>query len=344
MAITMGSVGSALHSSFHVKGFQLECYEWYQELRALHFIHHLGNTKHNYGVLNISFIDGVFNSVKLLSPKSYSGDRQEDNHVTLPENIDARSLQRVGSSDGALGRAMLLNDISPSGSKPEPGKLPTVLVRFVLLAFGVWFWQSGSEVLMTWSGQLTILDNLALFDIGHKITQPIYDLLIKSYPFAFVWLYNVQLFSTNVVVISMMALSVFGTTTRPAVTGITTLLARALLQFCTPFLATSSQIFVPPTSSEHFSLFNTNSSASFLSPHIIVACVFLFESFWTTSFSSSRVSIPFLSSLFFVMNVVITLILRTNWTCDIIFTTSLASLFAVLSNKYSFNLDYLKSL
>ena len=49
MAITMGSVGSALHSSFHVKGFELECYKWYQELRALHYIHHLGNTQHNYG-------------------------------------------------------------------------------------------------------------------------------------------------------------------------------------------------------------------------------------------------------------------------------------------------------
>ena len=42
MSAVIGSVGSALHSSFHVRGFQLEKYEWYLELRALHYIHHLG--------------------------------------------------------------------------------------------------------------------------------------------------------------------------------------------------------------------------------------------------------------------------------------------------------------
>lgn len=64
----MGSVGSALHSSFHVKGFHLECYSWYQELRTLHYIHHLGNTQHNFGIFNIGFIDGIFNSMKIYDP------------------------------------------------------------------------------------------------------------------------------------------------------------------------------------------------------------------------------------------------------------------------------------
>ena len=42
MSVVMGSVGSALHSSFHVKNFQLERFQWYRELRTLHYLHHLG--------------------------------------------------------------------------------------------------------------------------------------------------------------------------------------------------------------------------------------------------------------------------------------------------------------
>ena len=68
LASVMGIVGSALHSSFHVKGFHLERYQWYQQLRSLHYIHHLGNTQHNFGVLNIGFVDGIFNSIRLKDP------------------------------------------------------------------------------------------------------------------------------------------------------------------------------------------------------------------------------------------------------------------------------------
>ena len=228
-------------------------------------------------MLNISFIDGVFSSVKLRSPKSGKHDGDEGGvDIVLPENIDTHSLKRLEATDGSLGRAMLMNSISSGASEADPKRLPTVLVRFAVLAFGVWFWQSGSEVLLSLSGPITVLDKLTLFDVGHKLTEPLFELLTSYYPSAFEKLYNIQLLSTNIIVILMMFLSVFGTTTRPAVTGILTLLARAFLQFCTPFLALSTQVFVPPVYSEHFSLFNTTSSASILSPHIIVACVFFF--------------------------------------------------------------------
>ena len=47
MSVVMGVVGSALHSSFHVRGFQLEGYQWYRELRTLHYLHHLGMRKND---------------------------------------------------------------------------------------------------------------------------------------------------------------------------------------------------------------------------------------------------------------------------------------------------------
>jgi len=67
MAMTMGLIGSALHSSFHIKGFALEKYQWYQELRMFHFVHHLGNTQHNYSIVN-SFIDAFYFSYRTTDP------------------------------------------------------------------------------------------------------------------------------------------------------------------------------------------------------------------------------------------------------------------------------------
>ena len=58
----MGSVGSALHMSFHVRNFHLEKYEWYMELRTLHYIHHLGDMKSNFAMLNLG-MDQACNSI-----------------------------------------------------------------------------------------------------------------------------------------------------------------------------------------------------------------------------------------------------------------------------------------
>ena len=63
----MAMVGNALHMSFHVRGFHLEEYAWYRELRALHYIHHLGDMKSNLAMLNLG-MDGLFRSLSILDP------------------------------------------------------------------------------------------------------------------------------------------------------------------------------------------------------------------------------------------------------------------------------------
>ncbi len=68
MALVIAKIGAALHESFHIKGFELERYQWYLELRTYHYIHHLGTTKHNYAILNIGLIDGVMNTVMAHDP------------------------------------------------------------------------------------------------------------------------------------------------------------------------------------------------------------------------------------------------------------------------------------
>eukprot|EP00940_MAST-03C_sp_MAST-3C-sp2_P003418 g3418.t1 len=60
--LVVSIVGNALHMSFHVRGFHLEKFEWYRELRALHYIHHLGDMKSNLAMLNLG-MDGLFGSL-----------------------------------------------------------------------------------------------------------------------------------------------------------------------------------------------------------------------------------------------------------------------------------------
>lgn len=50
----MGFIGNYLHHSFHIPKHWLERYNWFHELRGLHFVHHKGTAKHNYGILNMS--------------------------------------------------------------------------------------------------------------------------------------------------------------------------------------------------------------------------------------------------------------------------------------------------
>lgn len=56
------SVGSAIHMSFHERGFQLEPYAWFRELRALHMIHHLH--RKNFAMVNV-ILDMMFCSLLL---------------------------------------------------------------------------------------------------------------------------------------------------------------------------------------------------------------------------------------------------------------------------------------
>jgi hypothetical protein len=59
----IGLIGNYLHHAFHIPDIWLLRYKWFSELRALHYVHHLGNAKHNYGILNMS-LDRILGSFK----------------------------------------------------------------------------------------------------------------------------------------------------------------------------------------------------------------------------------------------------------------------------------------
>lgn len=70
----MGVLGNAFHMSFHVRNFELEKYQWYMELRTLHYIHHLGDMQSNLAMVNLGF-DGFFSSLQVDDPLRRHKDR-----------------------------------------------------------------------------------------------------------------------------------------------------------------------------------------------------------------------------------------------------------------------------
>jgi hypothetical protein len=50
----VGSFANWLHHTFHIEGHWIERYVYFHDLRALHYTHHQGTAKHNYGFLDFS--------------------------------------------------------------------------------------------------------------------------------------------------------------------------------------------------------------------------------------------------------------------------------------------------
>jgi len=57
------SIGNYLHNSFHIKSPWLEKFKLWRELRYLHYLHHCGDTKHNYSIFAFVF-DKIFGTYK----------------------------------------------------------------------------------------------------------------------------------------------------------------------------------------------------------------------------------------------------------------------------------------
>lgn len=68
-SIITNYLGNYLHLSFHNKDSWLNKYEWFKDLKYLHYLHHCGNTKHNYMLVYFTF-DKMFNSYLNCNPNN----------------------------------------------------------------------------------------------------------------------------------------------------------------------------------------------------------------------------------------------------------------------------------
>ena len=104
----VGSWSNWLHHTFHIEGHWIERYVYFHDLRALHYTHHQGTAKHNYGFMDfgMDMADG-----SLAKPDYGLSNRKKDT--------------QSGSA-----HAKLLRSPSTKGDEHisivEPGPLPTL--------------------------------------------------------------------------------------------------------------------------------------------------------------------------------------------------------------------------
>ena len=132
----MASIGNALHMSFHVRHFHLERFEWYVELRTLHYIHHLGDMKSNFAMLNMG-MDQLFSSLAMqdfdLAPKRRAPHRgffralvDGKRDADLPRGITVAGVLRSAAHSGLVAAALGLDvplDVAESANKKRANLL-----------------------------------------------------------------------------------------------------------------------------------------------------------------------------------------------------------------------------
>jgi hypothetical protein len=95
----VSSFGIWLHQAFHIQGHWMERFLYFHDLRALHYVHHQGNTQHNFGFLDHSG-DIVGQSLK---NADYSLSNSSSPKTRINGKIDASKIKALTSSSCAAG-------------------------------------------------------------------------------------------------------------------------------------------------------------------------------------------------------------------------------------------------
>jgi hypothetical protein len=74
-ALVFGSIGNWFHNIFHVKDHYLSKYAWFRELRALHYLHHVGSAKQNYAMVNFVLDRFVLRAYYRTAEELHAADR-----------------------------------------------------------------------------------------------------------------------------------------------------------------------------------------------------------------------------------------------------------------------------
>jgi sterol desaturase/sphingolipid hydroxylase (fatty acid hydroxylase superfamily) len=291
MAILMGSVGSALHSSFHVKGFQLEKYQWYMELRTIHYLHHLGSTKHNFAVFNVG-LDWVFGTLIVFDP---AHEKNEVKQVTeLPHGITKKLIKMVSKTGKSISQGQYFLDQVIK----EDNASVFIIPRLCVILIGIILWNCD-------------------FDSKAKtITFEHYD-SIQNFVGWFIpnifrlSLFNFRYFLSDICSIVIIISSFAGQTMVPITSLTSSIIVRSILAAITPMIMVPSLTSFESTNLE--SIFSNESVIkSYLSPHLIVAVTFWMQ----TNIMNAKWKYFAIFNLIF--QIVISLGLKINWTTDVI--------------------------
>jgi len=113
------SVETALHMSYHVRDFHLERYGWYRELRALHYLHHLGDMKSNLLMVNTG-LNQVFHSLALTRADTRAGLTDGSTRAVVRGKRDADRSAGI-SVTGVVSAAMNSGRLDGTGARHAAG-------------------------------------------------------------------------------------------------------------------------------------------------------------------------------------------------------------------------------
>lgn len=249
--LIMGVIGNMLHMSFHVPGFELERFSWYAELRALHYIHHLGDMRSNLAMLNLG-MDGVFGSLAVTDPVPLPPE-EEQAPASAPDVSDeyATRANAVALKTPWIASLLLGMDGVPltvqEPSSPLPSAIqkgyPTVLLRLLTIAGSTWLWMQHQDVLnplnlgnasSPWKRTGGIVASILSGGGGEEAMDPGHVALASFTAWAETAgttssLCLLSVVTTNAVAAVMIVRSVLGPSGRPALAAAAALLVKASL-------------------------------------------------------------------------------------------------------------------
>lgn len=319
MAGTMGVLGAGLHSSFHVRGFVLARYAWYRELRALHFLHHVGDQKANLAVLNLG-LDKLMGSLALDDPlrhrKKTDGDATDDETIAISKKTLAKVM-----ANGRAASFLLFADVGQVVSDDEYERLravytgwPSVLSRIVVFVVAILAFLQLEPMLQVHSGQFA--------DLGFALFAPIRAHVLENNWAPALCTASSLLSELSVWVLA--AASLLGPTTKPLVAGIVAVALRVAVNVVNPNMPLPSTAVWQ--SSQSVQLLTAVASAStFVAARVVTAAVFFLMvakfKWWSRP---ARVAIRVAAALNVAFQIAMTLATQTNYSGDVAFALALA--------------------
>jgi len=361
----MASVGNALHMSFHVRGFHLEKYAWYLELRTLHYIHHIGDMKTNLAMLNMG-MDGLFHSLDVVDSNHEEHTRANGSSgaydeiaqllrgiiagkFTLPAGVDEAAIYKAAAHAGATATILGLDvpmDMKEKQkmSSKRRGQYPTVLLRLILCAgaMAAWFATEGyaSHHLISRQPHQLAPANAAS-DPGLELFKPLGQWLHQRGWATSACAFSAAASETSICVIILA--SVLGPTFRPMLSVVAVFVIRLLVDFLGAAFVIPQvpyPVWALPAGWPTFFVQHNNHENAFFSARValasIAACELLCLFLYNHNIGRLQRNIAAVVAFMYVaFNVVLSLALRASWSFDILIAIVIARYATIFGERLS---------
>ena len=282
----VGFVGNYLHQSFHITGHYFERFGWFHELRAVHYIHHLHSTNHNYAVFNIG-IDWLMGSLVL----------GEDG----PRKVEANATEGLG---GVVLMTLGLQSVprQHTGQWAVHRGIAAVAVRALIVSGLVWLWKETQIVFALPSVTMDLRDR------GHDLTAAATEpqALVAS-----------LLYLEDILVVAVIVLSVVGPSVRALVGLFYALTIRQLLVYTGGEVVPSQSLWIFPIRNLDTLSLATHTNEQTISALMVLVTVCAVEGTRLAPSNLRRVvGVVMLAAMVYVGRSL--LALRAMWTANII--------------------------